>query len=50
MSKEDERIMIQSILSRIEINVLKEKYSACDELVDELKNHINLMKSKYEKK
>ena len=50
MSKEDERIMIQSILSRIEINVLKEKYSHCEELVDELKNHINLMKNKYEKK
>ena len=50
MSKEDERIMIQSILSRIEINVLKEKYSNCDELINELKNHINLMKNKYEKK
>lgn len=47
MSKEDERHMILSLIHRIEINVLKEKYDDSLELAKELENHINLMKRKY---
>ena len=46
-SKEDERHMILSLIHRIEINVLKEKYDDSLELTKELENHINLMKRKY---
>ena len=46
MSKEDERNMMLSLLFRIELNILKEKYSDSKELIDELRNHVEMMENK----
>jgi len=46
MSKEDERNMMLSLLCRIELNILKEKYTNSKELIDELRNHVEMMENK----
>lgn len=46
MSIEDERNIMLSLLYRIKLNILREKYSDSKELIDELRNHVEMMENK----